>query len=301
MSPVLSGPPMVAGRTLTPRSSARTIAVTLGNRRAGSGSSARSITSAAARGTSAARARPGGRRRPAAPRRQGHERHRGELPLVALRGRVPAAAALLGRRGHHRRIGREPGRDAVAGHRPLPAEQPQAAGRRHVHRCAARALRAPRRRRAPTRSRPRPPAARAAPRDALRPLPPHPLRQRLARDPPAQVARAPARLARRGPVVVRRRDRGMVAVGERARLGEQPVRVRRVGRAHERERPPQRVDQLLEVPLVLAYAVAAPRPAGRELPVRQVRRQGGRGIGARRGHGEAASGCGSLPAPARGG
>src|ERR1051326_1673691 len=62
----------------------------------------------------------------------------------------------------------------------------------------------------------------------------------------------------------------MIAVREMACLGLQPPVVSRVRRAHERQRPPERVHHLLIVPVLRAQPLSAPAPFRRKLPLEQM-------------------------------
>jgi hypothetical protein len=93
---------------------------------------------------------------------------------------------------------------------------------------------------------------------------------RLTGDPAAEISgAAPAFLVRR-PVVVRRRRRRVVAMRQSLRFGLEPRGVAWLRRAHQRQRTVQRVDDLLEVPVLVPHTFRPPAPAGRKLPVREV-------------------------------
>src|SRR4051812_11767706 len=65
----------------------------------------------------------------------------------------------------------------------------------------------------------------------------------------------------------------MIAMREMPSLRFDPRVVRRVGRADERERATERVDELLIMPMLRRQSFRAPVPPGRQLPVAQMRRQ----------------------------
>lgn len=62
----------------------------------------------------------------------------------------------------------------------------------------------------------------------------------------------------------------MVAMREVPRLALEPGRVRWIWSADERERPSQRVDDLLVMPRLRHEPFGAPTPARRQLPVAQM-------------------------------
>src|SRR4051794_453120 len=65
----------------------------------------------------------------------------------------------------------------------------------------------------------------------------------------------------------------MIAMREPARFRFQPVRVLRLRSAHQRKRPVERVDDLLEVSVVVPDALGAPAPTWWQLPIGQVLRK----------------------------
>ena len=62
----------------------------------------------------------------------------------------------------------------------------------------------------------------------------------------------------------------MVPVRKMSRLALEPGRVRRIWSADERERPSQRIDDLLVMPRLRHQPFGAPTPARRQLPGAQV-------------------------------
>src|SRR5205807_9867018 len=89
----------------------------------------------------------------------------------------------------------------------------------------------------------------------------------------AQVAGSAARVAVCRPIVIRGRNRGMIAMRKMPRFRLEPAGVLGVRNADERQRAPQRIDQLLEMSILEEHALGAPRPFRRQLPFREVRRQ----------------------------
>ena len=89
----------------------------------------------------------------------------------------------------------------------------------------------------------------------------------------------------------------MAAVREVSRFSREPRRVRRVRRAHEGERPPEGVDDLLIVPVIVGGAFAPPLPSGRQLPPLEVRGEAVRSlsfVGDERMHAESVDGFALL-------
>src|SRR5688572_20792099 len=86
---------------------------------------------------------------------------------------------------------------------------------------------------------------------------------RFCRQPAPQVTRSATRLSIDGPVVIRRGNRRMVAMREISRLFREPSCVRWIGRGHQRQRSPERVDDLLVVAVLLTDAFTPPTPIRR--------------------------------------
>ena len=196
-----------------------------------------------------------------------------ELPLVGRwAGRPPVAP--VGRRGHGRHVRREVVRNGRERDGPLPPDEPQAAHRRGEH--------VEDRKRAVHASRVVQIGERGADlahhahhsRDVLHAGAGEACAHRLAGNPPSQIARPTLTLLVDRPVVIRGRDRGVVAVGVRARLGLEPRSVLLERRAYQRERAAKGVDELLEVSVVFPHPFGAPAPAGRKLPLGQMLRKG---------------------------
>src|SRR6266852_1694346 len=95
----------------------------------------------------------------------------------------------------------------------------------------------------------------------------------LPRYPAAQVARAAAGVSIRCPVVVSRRNRGMTLSRQLLGLLEKPRGVRGIGRGHQGQGAPQRIDHLLIVPIVADHSARAPGPFWGQLPINEMRRQ----------------------------
>src|SRR2546423_5691696 len=97
--------------------------------------------------------------------------------------------------------------------------------------------------------------------------------ERFTGEPATQIARATATLLERGPIVIGRRDRGMIAVREMSRFALQPRRMRRIRGAHERQRASERVDHFLVVSRLGHEPFGAPTPSRRGLPRTEGRRE----------------------------
>src|SRR4029079_11290258 len=97
--------------------------------------------------------------------------------------------------------------------------------------------------------------------------------ERFARDPASQIAGPSPALRARCPVVIRCRHRRVIAMREMARLGLEPNVVRRIGRAGQRQRAAEGVDDLLVMAMLRVEPLRPPAPAGWKLPVAQMRRQ----------------------------
>ena len=205
------------------------------------------------------------------------EADRRELPLIGERRRRPRAVRPFARDRHEPLVRNQSARDLRGGQRPLPADDPEPSHRRRPH--GLRRHRAVRRAEvvqiAQRRSRFAEHAHHA--RNVVRPHAAQSRADRFAGDPAAQISGPATAVGERRPVVVRRRHRRVVAMRELARFGLEPRVVARIGCAHQRQRPAQRIDHFLVVSMLGRQPVGAPTPPRRKLPAAQMLRQLHRG------------------------
>ena len=214
-----------------------------------------------------------GRRLP----REHREQERRQLPLVRRHRRLPPGSLPLGGRRGELRVGVHPPGTRLARQHPLPPQQPQATSRREPHRGGGhRAVRHPGvvqvRQGAP-----RLPQHLEGERHGVRPQAGHARPHRLPTDPTPQVPGTAQGFLVRRPVVVRGGDGRMIAMGQRPRFLPEPLPVGRVGGAHQRQRPPERVHHFLVVSVLAPQRLITPRPPGRQHPPGQMRRGRWRG------------------------
>ena len=177
----------------------------------------------------------------------------------------------LGRQRHPRGVGRQTFRHVGERNGPLPAEQPESAHRRGPHRLRPRSRRARCPRRAGTRARSRARAPRAAPRGRRRHRRARAARRSSRRrssagDSPGRAG-SPGTTSSSGTSSARRDG-----CGARGRAPPPPATARARGSGaltSESERS-ERVDDLLEVPVLVPDAFGAPAPARRQLPLGEV-------------------------------
>ena len=193
------------------------------------------------------------------------EAERGKLPLIA-RGRGQPAVVPLRRQRHPRGVGRESLRHAREWHRPLPSDEPEPPHRRREHVAggdrtvdAARVVQI---------RQGRAYFAQHAQRGGhiVRTRAGEPGTERLSRDPATEIPGSAMRIGVGRPVVIGGRHCGVVTMRERSRLGLDPAGMILMRRAHERERAPERVDELLKMPMVLPHPLRTPVPVRRQLP-----------------------------------
>ena len=94
--------------------------------------------------------------------------------------------------------------------------------------------------------------------DVVRAHAAQPRADRFAGDPATEISRTATALRERRPVVVRRRHRRMIAMREMPRFRLEPRVVRRIRRAHERQRAVERVDDFLIVAMLACAALRRP-------------------------------------------
>jgi hypothetical protein len=195
--------------------------------------------------------------------------------LIAERCRDPTRFPFR-RHRHLRKARHDPGRNLRQRHHPLPPEQPDPSGRRDpdgvARQCAGGfpgvvQIREPGSRRAQYLKKQRNIPLRRAP---------EPLAHRFADDPPAEISGPAAAVLKGRPIVVRGRDRRVPPMGERPGFGGEPPVVGRIRRSDESERPTERVDHLLSVPMLRRMRIGPPAPIRRQLPVGQVGGENGR-------------------------
>jgi hypothetical protein len=201
------------------------------------------------------------------------EARRGQLPLVARRRWCPTANRPFRSRRRPPSIRGNAHWQIPLRNGPLPAEEPDASGRSHPD--------VLRRQRTVSHAgivqvrdgRSGCPQEAQHVRHILRTRPPNVGTHGFPFDPSPQITRPAPDIAVLRPVMVRGRYGRVVAVPEVPSFRRQPRVVRRIRRRDQRQRSPQRVDDLLVMTILGHHTFPTPSPVRRQLPIRQMRRQ----------------------------